>query len=54
MKRAIEEQRENAAENPITAAAGQKSNIENLLDIDLTARRPHRRPSPRRQVASRI
>jgi len=40
MKRAIEEQRENAAENPITAAAGQKSNIENLLDIDFDGAAP--------------
>jgi len=40
MKRAIEEQRENAAENPITAAASQKSNIENLLDIDFDGAAP--------------
>lgn len=40
MKRAIEEQRENAAENPITAATGQKNNIENLLDIDFDGASP--------------
>lgn len=42
MKRAIEEQRENAAENSIAAGAGgaQKSNIENLLDIDFDGAAP--------------
>lgn len=35
MRRAIEEQRENMAENPgATAVAQGKSNVENLLDID--------------------
>jgi AP-1 complex subunit beta-1 len=41
MKRAIEEQRENAAENPISATVGaQKNNIENLLDIDFDGGAP--------------
>ncbi|KAF8247704.1 Adaptor protein complex beta subunit [Wilcoxina mikolae CBS 423.85] len=42
MRRAIEEQRENMAENPVAAAvAGQnKSNIENLLDIDFDGAAP--------------
>jgi AP-1 complex subunit beta-1 len=40
MKRAIEEQRENAAENAISATTAQKSNIENLLDIDFDGAAP--------------
>jgi AP-1 complex subunit beta-1 len=41
MKRAIEEQRENAAENAILATAGaQKNNVENLLDIDFDGGAP--------------